>query len=265
MVFGVLAEVTDLTTCLQTTGQPIQHRVARKILTARRALKRNFEKVTGGPDPDYPEVYAKWREAMKDPVLDKEAIVKEMDKLGHIFATKLRESLDARLEPYMDYYYAMELIDPTAPAHIPDGAWEKVKDICNRYNLSFANVRSEIRGMRDDAVDLSRQEIIMCKENLLKFYRDKYLSTPEDRRRVHLDRYARVVFQLPFETVLIESLFSIMNYNKDKKRQRLNDKSVASVIHTRDIPKVTKNVAAPFDSSDLTINLKCALDHRIKW
>ena len=44
---------------------------------------------------------------MKDPVLDKEAIVKEMDKLGHMFATKLRESLDARLEPYMDYCYAM--------------------------------------------------------------------------------------------------------------------------------------------------------------
>ena len=29
MVFGVLTEVTYLTTCLQTTGQPIQHRLAR--------------------------------------------------------------------------------------------------------------------------------------------------------------------------------------------------------------------------------------------
>ena len=93
---------------------------------------------------------------MKDPVLDKEAIVKEMDKLGHIFATKLGESFDTRLKPYMAYYHAMELIDQTAPAHIPGGTWEKVKDICNRYNHSFANVRSEIRGMRDDAVDLSR-------------------------------------------------------------------------------------------------------------
>ena len=105
----------------------------------------------------------------------------------------------------------------------------------------------------------------MCKVNLLKFYCDKYLSTLEDRRRVHLDRYAHVVFQLPFETVLIESLFRIMNYNKDKKRQRLNDKSVASVIPTRDFPKVTKDIAAPFDSSDLTIDLRCAFDHRLKW
>ena len=265
MMFGVLIEVTELTTCLQTTGQPIQHRVARKILSVLRALKRSFEQVTGDPEPDYPQVYIKWREAMKNQVVDKEDLVKEMDKLGHIFATKLRESLERRLKPYMAYYHAMELIDPTAPARIPDGTWEKVKDICSRYNLSYPNVRSEIRAMRDDAVDLSHQEITMCKENLLKFYRDKYLSTPEDRRRVHLDSYAQVVFQLPFETVLIESLLGIMNYNKDKKRESLNDKSVASVIHTRDIPKVTKNIAEPFTTSDLTIDLKCALDHRLKW
>lgn len=265
MMFAALIEVTELITCLQTTGQPIQHRVARKILSARRALKRNFEQVPGGSDPDYPEVYEQWRKAMKDKSVDKGDLVKEMDKLGHIFATKLGQSLDKRLEPYMSYYHAMELIDPTAPAHIPDGTWEKVKDICNRYNLSFENVRSEIRAMRDDTVSLSLQELTMCKVNLLKFYRDKYLSTPEVRRRVHLDAYARVIFQLPIETVLIESLFSIMNYNKDKKRSRLHDDSVASVLHTRDIPKVTKDVAAPFSESDLTIDLKSAFDHKLEW
>ena len=104
----------------------------------------------------------------------------------------------------------------------------------------------------------------MCKVNLLKFYRDKYLSTPEVRRRVHLDAYARVIFQLPIETVLIESLFSIMNYNKDKKQKSLLDESVESVLHTRDIPKVTKNVTAPFAESDLTIDLKSALDHKLE-
>ena len=34
VVFGVLIEVIDITTCLQTTGQPIQHLVARKVLSA---------------------------------------------------------------------------------------------------------------------------------------------------------------------------------------------------------------------------------------
>ena len=265
MIIGVLAGVTELTTCLQTTGQPIQHPIARIILSTRRALKQNFEQVTGGPDPDYPEVYRKWREAMKNQAVGKDDLVKEMDKLGHIFATKLGDSFDVRFAPYMGYYHAMELIDPTAPASIPDGTWEMVEDICNRYNLSYANVKSEIRRMRDDAVDLSLQEITMCKANLLKFYRDKYLSSSEERRCIHLNSYARVIFQLPFETVLIESLFSIMNYNKDKKRASLNDKSVESVIHTRDIPKVTKNVAAPFAQNNLSIDLQRALDHRLKW
>jgi hypothetical protein len=265
MMFGVLSGVTEMTTRLQTTGQPVQHRVARKILAARRAFKRNFEQVAGDPGPDYPEVYLKWRVAMKDRAIGKEDLVTEMDKLGSIFANKLGASFDTRFEPYMGYYHAMELIDPTAPARIPDGTWEKVEDICDRYNLSYKNVRSEIRGMRDDAVDLSLQEVTMCKVNLLKFYRDKYLSLPVARRRVHLDGYARVIFQLPFETVLIESLFSIMNYNKDKKRARLSDKSVESVIHARDIAKVTDNVAEPFAPTDVNINLERALDHRLEW
>ena len=188
-----------------------------------------------------------------------------MDKLGSMFANKLGASFDTRFEPYMGYYHAMELIDPTAPAQIPDGTWERVEDICDRYNLSYKNVRSEIRGMRDDAVDLSLQEDNMCKVNLLKFYRDKYLSSPVARRCVHLDGYARVIFQLPFETVLIESLFSIMNYNKDKKRARLNNKSVESVIHARDIAEVTNNIAAPFAPTNVDIDLQRALDHRLEW
>ena len=66
MIIGVLAGVTELTTCLQTTGQPIQHRVACIILSTQRALKQNFEQVTGGTEPDYPEVYRKWRDTMKN-------------------------------------------------------------------------------------------------------------------------------------------------------------------------------------------------------
>jgi hypothetical protein len=53
---------------------------------------------------------------MKGPAIGKEYLVKEMDKLGHIFATKLGASLDTRFEPYMGYYHTVELIGLTAPA-----------------------------------------------------------------------------------------------------------------------------------------------------
>ena len=58
----------------------------------------------------------------------------------------------------------------------------------------------------------------MYEVNLLKSYRDKHLSLPVARRCIHLDSCAHVISQLPFETMLIESLFSLMNYNKDKKK-----------------------------------------------
>ena len=55
-----------------------------------------------------------------------------------------------------------------------------------------------------------------------------------------------------------------MNYNKDKKRARLSDKSVESVIHARDIAKVFDNVAEPFAPTDVNINLEHALDHKLE-
>ena len=64
--------------------------------------------------------------------------------------------------------------------------------------------------------------------------------------------------------MIIEYLFSITNYNKDKKRVRLNYKNIASVIYTSDIAKVTNNVTAPFTLTDLAIDLQHALDHRLE-
>ena len=56
-----------------------------------------------------------------------------------------------------------------------------------------------------------------------------------------------------------------MNYNRDKKRASLNNKSVESVIHARDIAKMTNNIAAPFAPTDVDIDLQRALDHRLEW
>ena len=69
--------------------------------------------------------------------------------------------------------------------------------------------------------------------------------------------------QLCFETVLIESLFSAMNYNKDKKRESVCDKSVAT-MHTIDVAKVISIMATPSAATDLVINIKRLLEHRLK-
>ena len=91
------------------------------------------------------------------------------------------------------------------------------------------------------------------------------MTLPENTRRKHLECYAQVVFQMPFEIVLIEALFSIMNYNKDKKRANLNDKTVESVIHIRDIPGVLEGSFSDFKSEDLKLDIIRATKHELNW
>ena len=160
----------------------------------------------------------------------------------------------------------MELIDPTAPAtdHSAD-TWSAVKEICIKYELEYTMVRKEIIEIRDDVIDLNNADISNCKKNLLGYYKNNLLTLPENARRKHLECYAQVVFQMPFETVLIESLFSIMNYNKDKKRANLNDKTVASVIHVRDIPSVLEGSFSDFESEDLRLDITRATKHELNW
>ena len=184
---------------------------------------------------------------MRDPSINKVSLINNIDMIANNVANELLNSLQVRLEPYMQFYLAMELIDPTAPASDPSpGTWSAVKEICIKYDLEYTNVRREIIEMRDDVIDLNNADIAKCKKNLLGYYKNNFLTLPENARKINLEYYAQVVFQMSTETVLIESLFSIMNYNKDKKRANLNDKTVASVIHIRDIPSVLEGSLSDF-------------------
>ena len=76
-------------------------------------------------------------------------------------------------------------------------------------------------------------------------------TLPDRQQKLNVEAYAQVIFQLPIETVLVESLFSIMNYNKDKKRSRINAEDVANIIHTRDIKNSIDNVYDSFSHDDI--------------
>jgi hypothetical protein len=79
-----------------------------------------------------------------------------------------------------------------------------------------------------------------------------------------VEAFAQVVFALPFETVLIESLFSIMGYNQDKTRSRLTDSKTADIIHAKDAQGA---VATPTEEFAQSINLDSdrSLNHRISF
>ena len=131
-VTALLQLVSVCITRLQTTHQPIQHRISRQILKMERDIKRQFIGNNGG-EPEYPELYQRWQNAMKISVVGENGLVECMNSLSFTVATKLVESLKSRLDPYMPYYFAMELIDPTASRGIPlPTTWIAVDDICKK-------------------------------------------------------------------------------------------------------------------------------------
>ena len=230
-----------------------------------RDIKRQFIGNNDG-EPEYPELYQRWQNAMKISVVGKNGLVECMNSLSFTVATKLVESLKSCLDPYMPYYFAMELIDPTASRGIPlPTTWIAVDDICKKHDLNYTQVRSEILEMRDDSEDLSQADVSLCKSNLLQFYQMNLHTLPDNQRKLSLEAYAQVIFQLTIETVLIESLFSIMNYNKDKKRSRLNDATVASIIHTRDIKNSIDNVYECFSQDDVALDTDRVSLHKLLW
>ena len=97
---------------LQTTAQPIQHRVARIL----RKLTRFYEHIGlfEGNLADY-EPYASWRDLMHVDAICKDELVDIIDEIMRDFSKTLILDLKARVLPYAPYFDTFELINPTAP------------------------------------------------------------------------------------------------------------------------------------------------------
>ena len=77
-----------------------------------------------------------------------------------------------------------------------------------------------------------------------------------------LDEYAMVVFTLPFESVFVESLFSMMNYNKNRYRASLLDESVSNVMHAKAVKSVVADPHVPFEA-DFELMKTAPLEHKL--
>ena len=99
---------------------------------------------------------------------------------------------------------------------------------------------------------------------MLSFYRNNYNNLPIGQHKYCLESYAQVIFHLPFETVLIESLFSIMNYNKDKKRSRLKDTTMADILHIRDLSKIVDPKLEGFENN-IQLDIENTFNHKLVW
>ena len=99
-------------TQLQTTKQPIQHRCARIV----ELLIRRYEYFAEADGDILGEPFESWRKLMAIDAIFKQQLVAEVDSIGAGFSQVLAYDLRERIQPYLHYFRAMELIDPTAPA-----------------------------------------------------------------------------------------------------------------------------------------------------
>ena len=56
-----------------------------------------------------------------------------------------------------------------------------------------------------------------------------------------------------------------MNYNKDKKRSRLNDSTFSSIVHTRDIKNSIDNVHEFLSQDDIAFDTPRISLHKLLW
>jgi len=279
MLEGVLAPYVDFVKRMETTHQPVQHRIhsqLAKLYThldawANAASDGDFARVNG-------KFYRKWRKTMTTDnaasAIDRggEAatnpeLVALVDKMGNKIAKRFREQLQSRTKPYAHHYAAFQLIDLRFPD--ADRAEEGLHDLCSRYDLDGDDILQDINSAREHfkGPAMAHHHAAMEK-NLYAFYNsNKELF---EQQWPALYEFQAIVFIQPFTTVVVESLFSRMNGTKSKLRNRLLPDRVDAVLHTHDVVsaldvEVTDAQPLPmFNGMVVLASAKC-LEHTLAW
>jgi len=238
MAHEVLLPHQTLTALLQTTGQPVSHLAARWFRKFHNTLTGRFI----GEQPLYGAMYSPVRVYLE--AADQIVLRDLIDVECVAFATRLRDGVLARLGPYRDFLEAFELIDPTLPNFSPTPqCWTAVEELCSRFHLDYGATKEQLIALHTD-MSLPVRVVEECERNLYRvYYRDGgrgfFAAYP------HAVEYARVVFTVPVVSVVVESLFSVMNYTKGKHRARHSDEGFAATIHIKECDSVISYGSGP--------------------
>jgi hypothetical protein len=73
----------------------------------------------------------------------------------------------------MQLLHAMELADPTTTREITQETWRAVKEIADRYDIVFEELKAEILAVCKIGIELRAQgKYATCKDNLLRLFCD---------------------------------------------------------------------------------------------
>ena len=97
---------------------------------------------------------------------------------------------------------------------------------------------------------------------MLLFYYNQAQELSREHQKLSLEVFSKVIFKLNIEKVIIEYLFSIMNFKKDKKRSHFNDSTVSIIFHTHNNPPVTCDTQYGITSKYLTLYIERSLSNK---
>jgi hypothetical protein len=163
-----------------------------------------------GSTPCYGSNYQTWRQ--RDDVTKE--LATQIESMGRQYVHNFLTDVKYRLRPYWKLILAAETINPCAPARLSPSAWEGVANLCVRAQMGVTRTRQVIDDLKiqhTEAEDWCRAELRMCKNNLLKFYRDRLNSEARNGiqpRHPFANQFVTLIFSLQFVSAYIETYFS---------------------------------------------------------
>ena len=119
-----------------------------------------------------------------------------------------------------------------------------------RFDVEPAAVKSDLARIQTKHNAAGSDKKALCKENLLRYYHELeaeglLVDFP------HAKKFVMCVFSTPVTTVKVESLFSVMNYNKSGSRSGLADSTVAAIAQCQMLqPQLTGGWGRRPDNAD---------------
>lgn len=256
-LYVVLAPMQVVAKLLQTTSAPIQHFAVRHITR----MCDHLQDVVDG-DWRTSGVYAPFADFCQQH--NKTDLRDAVNDIIESFANFVLKDFRSRVEPYMPYYKAMELIDPTSVVPLQSISAEvvaAVHDICNVHGVRDAAPALIRMRKRINVGRVSPTSLNTARKNILAWYNNKVglrelLATSADRKVVK--KFALSVFSINIVTAVTESTVSGVKNQKSKYREGLSDESATVSLQCRQYPDVVgstcESTIQPFEVPCIDMN-----------
>ena len=173
-MLGVLKPYKVLIEQLQRTDQPEQHLAARRTRHFFMVMKQSWIG-TKDREPVFAcRAFREWIDDMK--VQGKNELITLVKKECRSLSSVLVGSIKERLSSTWNHIQALELIDPLGPEidrHTTPDVWVALRDLCERRDIDFDSVQSDIIEMRSAAIDFDNNTKTHIRTHLCGYLGDR--------------------------------------------------------------------------------------------